>query len=165
MPIIRQAQENIKNFYEYMENDAKVFKKMGKLELQEDLKPEKFAQKLTKLANKEGFNFSSNDVLRLLEDKGIITEKDGEWSVVDSQETVDNTVDSNTKNTLTEENYSNKKRALSEENKKAVAGGKNELIHGFSKGELAFAKVAKRAILNKATDISNIFYDDFYHGE
>lgn len=123
------AEENILSFYKYIENDPKVFKKMGKLEQQPELPLEKFSQKVSKIAHKAGFEFTSNELIEYLKEKKNITS----------------------------------------ENQLQVAGGTGKRIVkdpeelGFSKGELAVAKVVKRAILNDFTDKADIFYQDNYN--
>ena len=115
------SKENILSFYSYMENDPKIFKKLRKLEKMSELSPEKFSKKVSKIAQKAGIDFSSNEMLEYLNEK---------------------------------------KSYIDEENKALVAGGSdvNKNIEDFSKGELAIAKVAKRAILNEATEKANGFH-------
>ena len=116
------AKENILSFYDYIENDPKVNKKMEKIKDLKESDPEKFSKKASKIAQKVGFEFTSNELL----------------------------------------NYLNKKKtSIQKENEKLVAGGRAKK-EDFSKGELAAVKVAKRAIINDATDTANVFHKDTY---
>lgn len=79
------AKENILSFYNYMENDPKVYKKMGKLENDDSLTPEKYSQKVSKIAHKAGFEFTSNELLDYLKEKKRYAEIQDEHLVAGGQ--------------------------------------------------------------------------------
>lgn len=72
------AKENILSFYDYIENDPKVSKKIEKINSLKESDPEKFSKKASKIAQKAGFEFTSNELLNYLNEKKIYIKKENE---------------------------------------------------------------------------------------